>query len=85
MGSKLLRCETPEFVYFHSSLKNEHTRIIIEVVLIEETILAKDKSNTPNEFIHSTAGYAVIDPSKLAAVCYNITSGSPRLVGIDQE
>ena len=84
-GSKLLRCEVPEFVYFHSSLKNEHTRIIVEVVMIEETVRAKDKAGGPPDLVHSTAGYAVIDPSKLTAARYNITSGSPRLVGIGQE
>jgi hypothetical protein len=84
-GQKLLRCEVPEFIYFHSSLKNEHTRIVVEVVVIEETVRAAGNVGSPNDLVYSTAGYAVINPSKLTAERYNITSGSPRLVGVGQE
>ena len=36
--NQLLRCEAPDFIYFHTSLKHELTKIIVEIIVIEETV-----------------------------------------------
>ena len=75
-GGNEWRCKTPQFAFYHSSLKNgptNNTKIVIEVTVIQEVGMQKVGM--------CPAGYAVIDPFAMKETHYNVTSGSPRFIG----
>ena len=56
MGGKLYRCETPAYVYYHSSLKeNGQVKVLAEIVVIQLTKQGREKT-------YSSTGYAIFDP-----------------------
>lgn len=59
----MLRCEAPDFIYYHTSLKHEMTKIIVEVIIVEETIRIKGGAS---EFLYSSTGFAVLKANNLA-------------------
>jgi len=61
---QLLRCEAPDFIYFHTSLKHELTKIIFEIIVIEETVRV---NGGPSEFVYSSTGYAMLNHNKLTS------------------